>query len=154
MSNKPSLTRLTVPSLVSRKIVHLILTAGLVTGLLVVASTVLPTPKEALVSEAVGQSQVAVPSHNLRFTVYPEGIYPATATVHKGLISISIEDLAGANGGILVERVGDRGPELVGIVQRFERHWRGRSSVSLTPGIYTLRVAGKPTNEARLTVKP
>ena len=100
------------------------------------------------------QSGVVVPNQNVRFTIYPEGIHPASATVHKGLVSISIEDLAGANDGVLVERLGDREPQSVGRVQRFQHHWRGRSSVYLTPGTYRLQIPGKYTNEAQLTVEP
>ena len=40
-------------------------------------------------------------------SIYPEGIEPATATVSKGTILISIEDLSDARSGVLVERLGN-----------------------------------------------
>ena len=94
------------------------------------------------------------PSQNVRFTIYPEGIFPATATVHSGLISISIEDLADVPGGVLIERMEDGGPRTVGNVRRSGHNWRGRASVQLTPGLYRLRIPSETAKEAVITVAP
>ncbi|HET7286373.1 MAG TPA: hypothetical protein VFI71_02845 [Pyrinomonadaceae bacterium] len=109
--------------------------------------------KGAAASEPVkSQKRVELPQ-NVRFTIYPEGIHPATATVHKGVISIAIEDLAGTESGVVVERLNGNERAIVGNVKRLERHWRGRSSVELTPGVYRLRVPGRQIEEAQLMVE-
>ena len=113
-------------------------------------------PKSSILAQAAqSQARQAVPSQSVRFTIYPEGILPATATVHSGLISISIEDLADAEGGVLIERVEDGGgARVVGNVQRSEHSWRGRVSVELTPGLYRLRIQSDQAKEAVITVEP
>jgi hypothetical protein len=139
----------------TRKLVHLLLIGGVTTSVVAVAGLVLQDSKGAVTSELVApQNAVVLPTQSVRFTLYPEGIHPSTAKVRKGVISISIEDLAGANGGVLVERIGEGEPARVAIVQRFEGHWRGRSLVELRPGLYRLRVVGRETKEAELTVEP
>lgn len=111
--------------------------------------------KSSIAAEsAQAQARQPVPSQNVRFTAYPEGILPATVTVHAGLISISIEDLANVEGGVLIERMEDSGPRVVGSVRRSERNWRGRASVELTPGLYRLRIASDKAKEAVIAVEP
>ena len=137
------------------KLLHLLLIGGVTTSVLAVAALVLQNSNGAVTSELVElQNAVVLPMQNVRFTVYPEGIHLSTTKVRKGVISISIEDLAGANGGVLVERIGEGEPARVAVVQRFEGHWRGRSLVELRPGLYRLRVVGRETREADLTVEP
>ncbi|HEX3252821.1 MAG TPA: hypothetical protein VHS05_25505 [Pyrinomonadaceae bacterium] len=100
------------------------------------------------------QKQVVLPTQTLHFTIYPEGIHPNTATVHKGLIAIAIEDLAGTENGVLVERLNGSDRAIVGNVKRIQRHWRGRSLIELTPGVYRLRVPDRQIDEAQITVEP
>jgi hypothetical protein len=133
---------------------HFIGSAGLFVAVIVIAAMYFQTFRGALQSEAdVPRPEIVVPNQHVRFTLYPEGIHPVKATVRAGLVSIAIEDLAGANGGLLVERVAADQRTPVGSVERLQRHWRGRSSMYLSPGIYRLRVAGGQTNEAELTVE-
>lgn len=100
------------------------------------------------------QKQAVLPTQQVRFTIYPEGIFPATATVQKGMTSILIEDLADANGGLLVEKVDGGQRASVGNLRRFQNHFRGRGSVELSPGTYELRVPDKSINPAQLIVEP
>jgi len=138
------------------------LAAVLITSILAVTAVLVwpaksltaPAKTESEAQQVPSQGRPVAPSQNLRFTIYPEGILPASATAHAGLISISIEDLAGANGGLLIERLEDAGPRVMGNVQRFERNWRGRASVELGPGNYRLRIASDKAKEALLTVEP
>lgn len=145
--------RCTKPS--RRKSLHLIGTTALFGALIVIIAMCFQGSSEALVPEAVTlRPEVIIPSQHVRFTLYPEGIYPPKATVRAGLVSIGIEDLAGADGGVLVERL-TGGPRIVvGSVQRLQQHFRGRASVNLSPGIYRLRIAGSQANEAEITVEP
>jgi hypothetical protein len=118
-------------------------------------SHAVPAKSATQTQAAQSQTKQAVPSQNVRFTIYPEGILPAAATVHSGLISISIEDLANVEGGVLIERMEDTGASrLVGNVRRFEQNWRGRASVDLAPGHYRLRIPSDKAKEAVLTVEP
>ena len=138
----------------TRKLVHLLLIGGVTTSVIAVAALVLQASKGAVTAELVNtQKAVVQATQNVRFTVYPEGIHPSNTKVRQGLISISIEDLAAANGGVLIERIGEGEPARVAVVRRFEGHWRGRSLVELTPGLYRLRVVGGETTEAELIVE-
>lgn len=103
---------------------------------------------------AIFPGAVVIPTQTVRFTIYPEGIHPATAIAHQGVISIAIEDLAGAESGVLVERLKGSEHTPVSNLQGFQRHWRGRSSIEVTPGIYRLQVPGRQIEEAQLTVEP
>jgi hypothetical protein len=150
-----SLTRQRYFTLLRKKSLRLIGTTSLLAGLIVIAAVFFHTSSEAVVPEAVlPRPEVVIAGQHIRFTLYPEGIHPQKATVHAGLVSIAIEDLTDANGGLLIERLtsGQRTP--VGRVERLKRHWRGRSSVNLTPGTYRLRIAGREANEAELSVEP
>ncbi len=138
-----------------RKLVHLILIGLAIASVLAIAGIVLRASRGAAASEPVqSQTSKVLPTQTVRFTIYPEGIHPATATVHKGVISVAIEDLAGAENGVLVERLNGSERAVVGNVKRFERYWRGRSAIELTPGVYRLRVPDRQIEEAELTVKP
>lgn len=125
------------------------------TAVLVWSARSRPAPSRSPIPAQTVQSQArqTAPSQNVRFTIYPEGILPATATVRAGLISISIEDLANVEGGMLIERI-DSPPRVVGTVRRSEQNWRGRTSVELTPGQYRLRIASDKAKEAVLIVEP
>jgi len=141
--------------LISRKLTRLIVTTGVTTGLLVVGALLFRVAGRPAAFEHIPSQVQGVPAaQHVRFTIYPEGILPSTMKVRPGVIAISIEDLAGANGGVLVERINDGTRTNVGNIQRFENHWRGRSLIDLRPGVYELRVAGQPTNPAQLTVEP
>jgi hypothetical protein len=134
---------------------RLIGSAGLFGGLMVLAVMCFQAPSKALVTEAVPPPpEVVVPSQHIRFTLYRDGIYPPKATVRAGLVSIGIEDLAGANGGLLVERLTGGPRTVVGTVQRLQQYLRGRASVNLAAGTYRLRIVGSQANEAELTVEP
>lgn len=138
-----------------KKSLRFIGTATFVGGLILIAAMFFQTSSEALIPKAVlPRSDMVVPSQHVRFTLYPEGIYPPKATVRAGLVSIGIEDLTGANGGLLIERSTAGQPIVVGSVKRFQRHWRGRTSITVSPGTYRLRIAGTQVAEAELTVEP
>lgn len=138
-----------------KRIMPLVLMGGVITIVLASAGLILRASKGRVASKPVGQqTTVVLATQHVRFTVYPEGIHPATATVRKGVIAISIEDLAGAEGGVLVERLNGSEQTTVGNVKRFQRHWRGRSLIDLSPGVYQLRVADGETRGAQLTVEP
>ena len=138
-----------------KKLLRLIGTTSLLAGLIVSAAVFFHSSTEAVVPEAVvPHPEVIIPGQHVQFTLYPEGIYPPKATLRAGLVSIGIEDLAGGNGGLLIERL-TGGPRIVvGSVQRLQPHFRGRASVDLSPGTYRLRVADSQANEAELTVEP
>lgn len=138
-----------------RKLTRLILTAGVITGVLVTGALVFrASTRPTAFAQIPPQTQGVAATQHLGFTIYPEGILPSTMTVRKGVISISIEDLAGANGGVLVQRIDDGTRAVVGTIHRSVGHWRGHALVNLSPGTYELRVAGKPTSPAQLTVEP
>lgn len=130
-------------------------TATLLGGLLITAAMFLQTSRGAPGLEAVPpQSQVVIAGQHVRFTLYNDGIYPPKATVRAGLVSIGIEDLASANGGLSIERLTTGQPIAVGRVERLRQNLRGRASVDLSPGTYRLRILGSQANEAELTVEP
>jgi hypothetical protein len=142
-------------SRLSRRVIHLLLTAGVITLLVATGQLVLRSASSLAGSRQLSsQTREVQAAQHVRFTIYPEGIQPAMLKVREGAILISIEDLAGASQGILVERTGEREPRTAGKVERFERHWRGRSVINLSAGVYRLRVPGMPTNEAQLIVTP
>lgn len=154
MSKGISFNSYNIFSLTNTKLRILIVIVGVVTGLLAVGTLVFRASNRSAEPEHIPPQVQGVPAaQHLRFTIYPEGILPSTMKVRKGVISISIEDLADANGGVLVERIDNGTHATVGNVQRSERHWRGHVLVDLSPGTYELRVAGKPTSPAQLTVE-
>jgi len=137
-----------------QKLLHLALIGILIVAAVAIAGVFLRASIEAAASgRAQSQKPVVIPQ-NVSFTIYPEGIHPATATVQKGAISIAIEDLAGTENGVVIERVNGSGRAVVGNVKRFERNWRGRAQVELTPGVYRLRVPDRQIEEAQITVEP
>lgn len=152
MSNTSWLTQHTLYS--HQKLVHLVLLGLAIACVMSIAGMALRSLRGAAASDQVTSQKKVVLPQNVRFTIYPEGIHPSTATVHKGVISIAIEDLAGTQSGVLVERLNGNERAIVGNVKRFERHWRGRSSIELTPGVYRLRVPDREIEEAQLTVEP
>ena len=100
----------------------------------------------------------AIPKHGpvrvVRFTLYDAGIYPREIRVDKGLVAITIEDLSGGTGGLVVApEIGSDRIQL-GVVQRFEHHWRGRSELAMTPGRYVVFDSSRPSNRAKLIVEP
>lgn len=129
-----------------KKLIHLVLIGGVIAIFVSMTGILLRGSKGALVSEQVPARRVVVPQ-NVRFTIYAEGIFPARATVGKGLISILIEDLAGTDQGIRVERINQHGPVAVANVRRFNQHLRGRASIELSPGWsnYTYNADGQRT---------
>ena len=138
-----------------KKSLRFIATAAFFGGLILMTPMVFQTSSEPLLPEAVvPRAEGIVAAQHIRFTLYPEGIHPPQATVRAGLVSIGIEDLDGANGGLLVERLTGGPPIVVGTVQRLQQHLRGRASVNLSAGTYRLRIAGRQANEAELTVEP
>jgi hypothetical protein len=101
-----------------------------------------------------GRGREHGPVQLVRFTLYDTGIYPREVHVDKGLIAIAIEDLSGETAGLVVERdnVNDRGR--VGVVQRFEKHRRGRGEIAMTPGRYVIYDSSRPDNRAKVIVEP
>ena len=94
------------------------------------------------------------PVHVVRFTLYDAGIYPREARVDKGLVAIMIEDFSGGTGGLIVApEIGSDRIQL-GVVQRFEHHWRGRGELAMTPGRYVVFDSSRPSNRAELIVEP
>jgi hypothetical protein len=99
-----------------------------------------------------------IPKHGpvrvVRFTLYDAGIYPREVRVDKGLVAITIEDFSGGTGGLVVApEIGNDRIQL-GLVQRFEHHWRGRSELAMTPGRYVVFDSSHPSNRAKLIVEP
>ena len=138
----------------NRKLIRVVLSTVAIAGVIALGQLAFRASTSSRVEQSAPQKGAVVPSQHIRFTIYPEGIHPATTTVHKGAISIGIEDLADTPGGVLVERVGEHGRQAVGNVRRFENHWRGRASVDLSPGIYELRVPDKSITPAQIIVEP
>ena len=138
----------------SIRLARVVLSAVAIAGVVAMAQFAFRASSSSHAEQNPPQTRSVVPSQNVRFTIYPEGIHPATTTVHKGLISIGIEDLADTPGGVLVERVGENGRAAVGNIRRFQNHWRGRASVDLSPGIYELRVPDKSIIPAQIIVEP
>ena len=108
-------------------------------------------------SDEVTQASI-IPKHGpvrvVRFTLYDAGIYPREIRVDKGLVAITIEDLSGGTGGLVVApEIGSDRIQL-GVVQRFEHHWRGRSELAMTPGRYVVFDSSRPSNRAKLIVEP
>ena len=137
-----------------KKALRLIGTASLFASL-IVAAVFFHTSTGAVIPEAfVPRAEVSIARQHVRFTLYPEGIYPPKATLRAGAVSIGIEDMAGTDGGVLVERLTGGQRTVVGSVQRLQQHFRGRASVDLSPGTYRLRIAGRQANEAELIVEP
>ena len=124
------------------------------TAVLVWPAKSLPAPKSSVQAQPVQtQNRPVAPSQHVRFTIYPEGIFPGTAKVHQGLISIGIEDLANVPGGVLIERLEDGRARVVGTVKRSAHDWRGRTSVELNPGVYRVRIPSDKAKEAVITVE-
>ena len=137
-----------------KKWLRLMGTTSLLAGLIAAAAFFHGSTEAVVPKAVVPNPEVITPSQHVRFTLYPEGVYPARATVRAGRVSIGIEDMAGADGGVLVERLTGGQRIVVGSVQRLQQHFRGRASVDLSPGVYRLRIAGRQANEAELTVEP
>jgi hypothetical protein len=100
------------------------------------------------------QGKRIIPTQNLRFTIYPEGIHPRSARTHKGPISILVEDLSGGTSTLLVERLTGNERVRAGQIQRSGIYFRGRLDLELAPGRYRLRIAERSVNEAELIVEP
>ena len=138
-----------------RRRAHLALIGATIVIVITMAGVVLRASLRAAASDQLSsQRAVVVPTQNVRFTIYPEAIHPASVTVHKGLLGILIEDLAGTENGVVVERLNGNDRVVAGSVKRFERHWRGRTSMEVTPGVYRLRVPDRQIEEAQITVEP
>src|SRR5713101_3039732 len=71
-----------------------------------VARTLLRTTKAGEPAQ-LPRKDLLIPTQNIRFTIYPEGIFPRQAKAHKGVVAISIEDLVGSGSTLQVERVVD-----------------------------------------------
>jgi hypothetical protein len=154
MSTTALFNRHKLYSRLNRKLVRVLLSVVAIAGVIAVGQLAFRASTSSRAAQSAPQKTAVVPTQQVRFTIYPEGIHPATATVTKGVLSIAIEDLADANGGVLIERISDHGRQAVGNVHRFENHWRGRASVELSPGVYELRVPDKSITPAQLIVEP
>ena len=94
-------------------------------------------------------------TQSIRFTLYPEGIFPRQARVHSGLVAVSVEDLTGGRSIMRVEQLLDGGTTRgVADVVRTETHWRGRSVIELEPGLYRLSLPQRNASTAELLVEP
>lgn len=99
-----------------------------------------------------------IPRHGpvrvVRFTLYDAGIYPSEVRVDEGLVAITIEDVSGGTGGLVVAP--EVGSDLIqlGLVQCFEDQRRGRGELALTPGRYVVFDSSRPSNRAKLIVEP
>jgi hypothetical protein len=94
------------------------------------------------------------PVQNIRFTLYDAGILPRELHLDKGLVSITVEDRTRQSTGLVIQREVGNAQIVIGQVQRFTNHWRGRGEVRLTPGTYLISDASRPANRAKLVVAP
>ncbi len=93
------------------------------------------------------------PVRVVRFTLYDAGIYPREVRVAAGVVTITIEDFSGGTAGLVVApEIGINRIQL-GVIQRFDHHWRGRSELTLTPGRYVVFDSSRPSNRAKLIVE-
>jgi hypothetical protein len=89
----------------------------------------------------------------VRFTLYPEGIYPREAHVDQGLIVLAIEDLSGGAAFTLSREAGNGGP--LQVVKQFansQKKKRSSNEIRLAPGRYQIADAGRAKNTAILIV--
>lgn len=100
------------------------------------------------------RSRALDPVQNIRFTIYPEGIFPREITVQKGLVSIVVEDRTRKTEGLRIEREVGNGRVPVGQIKAAQNFWRGRDQLRLQPGDYQVFDASKPSSRARLIVSP
>ena len=140
----------------------LALAGVLVAGVLIVSARIIksaaPEPKNSTSTSPPLSPTPATYKHEpvevVRFTLYDAGIYPRRARVSKGLVAIMIEDLSGGTTGTVVERVNGTDRAQVGLVKRFEKHWRGREEIRLEPGNYEIYMTDRPNNRAQIVVEP
>ena len=90
----------------------------------------------------------------IKFTLFPDGIFPHEVTASAGNLVLAINDKTNGSSGIVVERLSGNGSQVVGEVKRKENKSRGRELLKLTPGEYTVRDASNTSNVARLIVEP
>lgn len=94
----------------------------------------------------------ALPVQTVRYTLYPQGIYPQKTTAHKGVVAIAVDDLVGGS-TVLVEKINGDDRVSLGQARRSKGHWRGRGFLNLTPGDYRVFIAERPDHRAKLTVE-
>jgi hypothetical protein len=90
---------------------------------------------------------------NVRFTLYPEGIYPQEAHVSQGLVVLAVEDLSGGAGFTLSREAGNGGS--LQVVKQFansQKKKRSGNEIRLAPGRYQIADAGRAKNTAILIV--
>lgn len=94
------------------------------------------------------------PVQMIRFTLFPDGIFPRERRVQAGLLNIAIEDRTGGSAGLEIERItgGDSTP--VGTVRRIGDHPRGRHLIRMPPGRYRILDGSRRGNRALLIVEP
>jgi hypothetical protein len=96
----------------------------------------------------------AGPVRNLRFTLFEQGIRPASMRINAGLVNIAIEDKTTDGEGVLIQRVEEGRGTAIGNVRNMQDQKRGRSRMRLTPGTYELQDVVRPDNKAVLVVEP
>ena len=94
------------------------------------------------------------PVQLVRFTLYDAGIYPREVHAQKNRIIISVEDRAGGDSELVLERETGGAPEGVGRVHRTAEGRRGRAEFRLGPGRYIVYDSARPANRALLIVEP
>ena len=105
----------------------------------------------------VAQAAGRKPARFVKFNLFDLGIYPRELHVHKGLLSINIEDYSGGSSGLVVTRETDSAPQQIGSVVRGtggDAGWRGQSEMKLDEGRYIVFMADRPENRALLVVEP
>jgi hypothetical protein len=110
---------------------------------------------EARSSEVPTQAPAhALPIQTVRFTLYPQGIYPRKTTAHKGVVAIAVDDLVATGSTLVVVKLTGNDRVSIGQVRRSQNHRRGRGLLHLTPGDYRISIVERPEQEAELTVEP
>lgn len=93
------------------------------------------------------------PAQRVRFTLYNSGIFPQEAQARQGRVIIAVEDRAGGDRSLAIERETAGGPEEIGRVRRAAAGPRGREEFRLTPGRYSVYDAARPESRALLIVE-
>lgn len=93
------------------------------------------------------------PTQLVRFVLFDAGIFPEEVHARSGLVIVSIEDETRISSGLAIVQDTSSASIQIGVVQRVQNHWRGRSQLRLGPGRYRVFDTSRTTNEAVLIVQ-
>jgi hypothetical protein len=104
----------------------------------------------AIASASPQITQATGPVQMVRFTVYDQGIIPAVAHSSPGLVSIYLDDKSTHTASLILADE----QHALGSINRGQGRSRGRSTIVLTAGRYTIYEADRRSNKATLIVAP